>query len=300
MKKIYFLLIFALSAGYNIAQEMEFQVSINTPKLQTVDPKVFQDLESTMTNFLNNQKWTDDLYEPHERIKCNIQMNIKDELSPTSFTADLQIQARRPIFGSNQETVLMSHNDKDITFSYEQYQPLEYAKNIYNDNLTSTLSFYVYIILGMDYDSFSPFGGETYFQIAQDIVTNIPPNEKSRFKGWQSIDGNRNRYWIIENILSPRVRPYRQAMYDYHRQGLDIMHDDAETGKIVMTQTLEEIGKVSRAYPNAMIIQMFANAKSSEIIEIYKNGNTTQKSKVKAIMTKMDASGASRYRQIGN
>jgi hypothetical protein len=150
----------------------------------------------------------------------------------------------------------------------------------------------------MDYDSFSPFGGEPYFQKAQDIVNNIPPTIASQVPGWRSTDGNRNRYWIIENLLSPRTRPYRQAMYDYHRQALDVMHEDAGTGLAVMASAIAQVGEVNRSYPNAMIIQMFSNAKRTEVIEIFKGSSNQQKEQVVAVMQKVDPSSASEYRKM--
>ncbi|MFK8102121.1 MAG: DUF4835 family protein, partial [Saprospiraceae bacterium] len=276
-----------------------FDITINTPKLQTADPKVFESLEEALENFLNNRKWTEDVYEQEERIKCKVQLTIRDELSATSFNADLAIQATRPVFGSSYETALLSHVDKDVTFSYEPFQPLVYAKNTYNDNLTSIMAFYVYIILAMDYDSFSAFGGEPYYQIAQDIMTNIPPNVASNNPGWRSLDGNRNRYWIIESVLSPTARPYRQAMYDYHRLSLDKMSDDTDKARAKMAKALEALDGVRKNYPNAMILQMFANAKSSEIIEIFKKSPQTEKSRVYQIMTKLDAANAAKYREMG-
>ncbi len=300
MKK--YLLLFALLivGKFAQAQELEFEVTINTPKLQTTDPKVFESLRESMLNFLNNQKWTKDVFDPKERIKCNIQMTIKEELSQNTFSADFAIQSVRPVYGSTYETPLLSHVDKDFTFQYEQFQPLEFTKNAYSDNLTAFLSFYIYIILGLDYDSFSLYGGETYFQTANDILTTIPPSAASAFPGWRSLDGNRNRYWIIENMLSPKFRNYRQAMYDYHRQSLDIMNTDTNTGRAIMLQALESVQQVNRSYPNSMVIQMFANAKSQEVIEIFKKGTSQEKSKVKSIMARLDASNASKYReQIG-
>jgi len=300
MKKYYLLLIALICCKLMTAQELEFTVNINTPKLQTTDPKVFESLRESMINFLNNQKWTNDVFDPKERIKCNIQMTIKDELSSNSFSADFAIQAVRPVFGSSYETPLLSHVDKDFTFIYEQFQPLEYTKNAFSDNLTAFLSFYVYIILGMDYDSYSLYGGEPYFQTANNILTTIPPSAAQAFPGWRSLDGNRNRYWIIENLLSPKVRDYRQAMYDYHRQSLDIMAENAETGRAIMLKSLETMSRVNRSYPNSMIMQMFTNAKSGEIIEIFKKGTRDEKTKIRSIMAKIDASNASKYRtQIG-
>ncbi|MFT5165530.1 MAG: hypothetical protein ACI8P3_000757 [Saprospiraceae bacterium] len=300
MKKYYLLFIVLICCKLIIAQELEFTVNINTPKLQTTDPKVFESLKESMSNFLNNQKWTTDVFDPKERIKCNIQMTIKDELSSNTFSADFAIQAVRPVYGSSYETPLLSHVDKELSFVYEQFQPLEYTKNSFSGNLASFLSFYVYTILGMDYDSYSLYGGEPYFQTANDILTTIPPGAAQSFPGWRSLDGNRNRYWIIENLLSPKVRSYRQAMYDYHRQSLDLMAENAVIGRAIMLQALETISKVNRSYPNSMIIQMFTNAKSNEIVEIFKKGTSEEKTKVRNIMSKIDASNASKYRnEIG-
>ncbi len=300
MKKYFLLFSLLISSLYLQAQEFSYQVNINTPKLQTTDPRVFETLRETMLQFLNNTRWTDDNFAPEERIRCNIQLTITEELSNNTFSADMAIQAVRPIFGSSSETVIFTHVDKDVTFLYEQFQPLEFSRNTFNDNFASILSFYVYLILGMDYDSFSPFGGEPYFQIANDILNTIPPGVASQFGGWRSLDGNQNnRYWLIENILSPRFRPFREANYEYHRQSLDLMHEDANTGRALMVQALDKVSKVNRAYPNSMMIQVFSNCKGNEVVEIFKEGTRDEKTKVKNIMQKIDAANASKYRAIG-
>ncbi|MEM1322652.1 MAG: DUF4835 family protein [Bacteroidota bacterium] len=300
MKKWTLLPLFALMLQWLPAQEMNFSVTINTPQLQLTDPAVFENLQQLMENFLNNQKWTDDVFEVEERIQCQIQLNIKQELSPTSFQGDMQIQATRPIFNSTAKTPILSHNDTDVLFEFEPFQPLDYSKNAFVDNLTSILSFYVYFILGLDYDSFSPYGGEPHFKTAMAILNTVPPSIAAQSKGWRALDGNRNRYWMVESVMSPRLRPYRKAIYDYHREGLDIMADDAPAGRAVMVSVLEEIGKADKAYPNSMIIQMFVNAKSQEIIEIFKKGDRAQKTSVKRVMARMDAANASDYRKIGS
>jgi hypothetical protein len=297
MKKMLFLF-FALATVGVQAQELTFSVKINTLKLQTVDPKVFATLEQAIAEFLNNQKWTEDVFETKERINCNLVLTIQEELSPTSFKADLAIQASRPVYGSTYETRMLNHLDKEVTFSYEQFQPLIYSKNVFNDNLSSILAFYVYIILGMDYDSFSLFGGDEHYQTAQEILNTVPQNVASSAAGWRSVEGNRNRYWIMENILSPRVRPLRQGLYEYHRQGLDMMANDVNTGRAILLQALEEVDKVNQSYPNAMIVQMFSNAKSDEIVEIFKRGTRQEQDRVVQIMTKVDATNASKYRNI--
>ena len=298
MRRILTLIVCTLVFSGLHGQELNFTVKINTQKLQTVDPKVFETLESTIREFLNSTKWTDDVFEPEEQINCNIQLTIQEERSATSFKADLAISASRPVFGSSYETALLNHIDKDVTFVYEQYQPLQYSRNAYNDNLSQVLSFYVYIILGMDYDSFSLLGGEPYFQTSQDIVNSVPQNAAAANPGWQSIEGNRNRFWMIENILSARTRLYREAMYNYHRQALDIMADDVATGRAIMLEALEDVGKVNQTYPNSMIVQMFNNAKSQEIIEIFKGGDRTQQDRLIRLMSRIDASNSSKYRSI--
>lgn len=280
------------------AQEFNFSVKINTQRLQTVDPKVFETLEKTIYDFLNNIKFTEHTYELSERITCNIQLTVQQELSPTRFKADLAIQSSRPVYGSNYETTMLNHQDRDVTFDYEQFQPLIFSKNAFNDNLSAILSFYAYYILGLDYDSFSPFGGDPYFRAAQDILNNVPQGAAVANPGWRSVDGTRNRYWLIENALSPRVRPMRQAMYDYHRHGLDAMAKNPVAGRAIMMQALDEVAQVNQIYPNSMIVQLFNQTKGQEITEIFKAGTFQEKDRVINVMTRIDPPNASRYRSV--
>lgn len=298
MRKLLIVLAFLLAYQFVEAQELNATVKINTQKLLTVDAKVFGTLEQTIREFMNSQKWTDDLYETDERISCNMLLTIQEELSPTSFKAELAIQVSRPIYGSNYETVIFNHIDRDITFSYEQFQPITYSRNSYNDNLSSILSFYAYIIIGVDYDSFSPMGGDKYFQQAQDVVNALPQSISSGDRGWNSLSNNKNRFWIVENLLSPRVKPYRQAMYEYHRQALDMMSSDMAKGRQVLADALTKIGEVNQSYPNSAIIQMFNSTKSAEIIEIFKRGTVTEQDKVIQVMSRVDPAGSSKYRAI--
>lgn len=289
-------LLLSLSATVS-AQELNFTVKINTQKLQTVDPKVFETLEASLNDFLNNQKWTNDIFEPTERIECNVLLTIQEENGPTSFGADLAIQSSRPIYGTDQKTPVFNHLDTDVNFTYEQYQPLQFSRSRYQDNLTSVLAYYVYIVLGMDYDTFSPLGGEPWFQTAQDIYNNLPSNVANGDDGWKSTS-RRNRYWLVENILSPRVRPLRRALYSYHRQGLDLMHQDVVAGRNGMSEAIGDLLKTDQAYPNSMIVQTFVNAKSNEIVEIFKGASQPEQAFVIQTMTSIDPSNAQRYRSI--
>lgn len=281
------------------AQELNFSVTVNTPKLQTADPAVFRSLEIAVRDFMNNTKWTDDEFEIDERIRGSIIINVNEELSATRFTAEMAIQSVRPIYGSNQETPMLNYQDNNVWFEYEQFQPLVFSQNVINDNLTALLAFYAYVIIGLDYDSFAPMGGEPFFQQAQQIVNIIPPAiANGTPKGWRAQDGNRNRYWIIENILSPRARNMRQGMYEYHRQGIDLMHNNPAAGRAIVLEAMNVVNEVKRTYPTAMILQMFSDAKSDELIEIFKAGNSTEKNKLIQIMTRVDGSRAARYRAI--
>jgi hypothetical protein len=298
MRIIVALVLLLTGSGALWAQELNANVRVNVQKLQTVDPRVFETLEQTMNEFLNNQKWTNDYFELEERINCNFLLTIQEERGPNSFKADLAIQASRPVYGTDYETSLLNHIDRDVPFTYEQFEPLQFSINGFNDNLSAVLSFYAYIILGLDYDTFELYGGEPYLQTAQEILNNIPQAAAAANPGWRSLDGDRNRFWMIENLLSPRVRPYRQAMYQYHRQALDMMSRDVDAGRAILVTALEEISKVNQAYPNSMIVQMFSNAKANEVIEIFKKGTQAEQTKFIQLMTKIDATNSSKYRGI--
>ena len=280
------------------AQELNVTVRTNTQKLQQADPKVFETLRQEVADFMNNQKWTDDEFQPEERIEATILITVQEEISPIAFKADFAIQASRPVYGSDYETPLLNYIDKNVTFVYEQFQPIQFAKNRFNDNLSSALGFYAYAILALDYDSFSPFGGEEHLQTMQEIVNTVPESQASANPGWRAIDGDPSRYFLMENLNSPRVRDFRQAWYEYHRQGLDVAANDVGTSRAIIAAALEQVKAVDRAYPNSMIIQIFSDTKSEEIREIFKLGDPQQKQTVINVMTTIDATNASTYRAI--
>jgi hypothetical protein len=279
------------------AQELEFEVTINTPKNQIVDPKVFLDMKNQIESFVNGRKWTSDIFEQTERIKGNIQLTITEELSATSFQAEIAIQSVRPVYGSTIETALLTHNDA-FAFTYEQFQPLEFADNLYNDHLTSVLSFYMYLVLGLDYDSFEPLGGDIYFQLAQNIINTIPSSVASSNPGWRPKDGNRTRFTLLDNLLSPRAKEFRYAMYDYHVRGLDLMSKSIDLGRANIMKAMEGVQKVGKQIPNSFIVQVFFNTKRNEIVEIFREGTSSEKTDVVKICTSLDPANAIKYRTI--
>ncbi|MBV6427579.1 MAG: hypothetical protein KIPDCIKN_02101 [Haliscomenobacter sp.] len=298
MKPFFLLLAFTTTIAQGLSQEINCTVKINVQKLQNADPRLFESLELAITDFLNNTKWTEDVFETNERINCNLLLTLQEEFSSTSFKMDLAVQASRPVYGSNYETPILNHVDRELVFSYEQNQPLQFSRNSFNDNLSSVLSFYMYIILGLDYDSFSLYGGEPHFLTAQDILNTVPQGAGGTYPGWRSVDGNRNRFWIAENLLSPRVRLFREAMYAYHRQSLDIMHQDVAKGRAILSETLENVLKVHQTYPNSMIVQMFVNTKGQEVMEIFKLGTPQEKEQAIRVMTRIDPTNMAKYRTL--
>ena len=272
------------------AQELNVDVQITYPALKTADPKTIRTLETAIREFYNNTQWTDLEFEKDERIESSIQINIKNDPSANSFVADIYVNSGRPVYNSNYTTPILNHVDKDVGFSYEELRPILNNTNNFTDNLSSILTYYAYIILGFDFDTFSPMGGDPYFKIAENIINNVPANVSSGDRSWTALGGDRNRYWLIENILNPRVKKLRQAMYDYHRNGLDKLYTDINVGKAVILSSIKGIGQVSNLYRNAMIVQMFSNAKRQEVLEIFRNSIKSEQRQVYKAMASIDPS----------
>ena len=279
-------------------QELNLDVQVIFPALKTADPKTLKTMESAIREFYNNTQWTDLEFEKEERIEGAIQINIKNDPSANTFTADIYVNTGRPVYNSNYSTPVLNHVDKDVNFGYEELRPILNNRNNFTDNLSSILTFYAYVILGFDFDTFSPMGGDLYFKIAQDIINNIPANVSSGDRSWTALGGERNRFWLIENVLNPRVKLLRQAMYDYHRNGLDKMHNDITVSKAIILSSIKGVGQVSDLYRNAMIVQMFSNAKRLEILEIFKNSVKSEQRQVYQVMASIDPSQVDQLKEL--
>ena len=300
VKQIIAVFILVLVSTFGVqAQEILSTVKIITPQLQRTDRKVFDVLETSIRDWVNSYRWTDDTYTQEERIKCNITLTIKSEDGVNGFSGELGIQSMRPVYGSNYDSPLLSHLDKDFGFNYDIYQPIEFNKDVIDNNLTAVIGFYMYVVLALDYDSFSPQGGDAYYLTAQNILNSVPPGISGRFKGWLQADGNRNRFWLIESMNSPRTRPFRTAMYNYHRKGLDVMATNPEAGKAAVMSAIEDFDKVNLSYINSMLMAVLANTKRDEIIEMWKQGSRGNKERVVDVMSRIDPAYAQRYRDVG-
>jgi hypothetical protein len=278
------------------AQELRCNISISAQKIQGANRTMFETMQSDLYEFMNNRKWTDQKYSMDERIECSFFITLDEQLSSDEFKGSIQVQARRPVFNSSYETILLNIKDKDFHAKYVEYQTLEFNETSNKDNLTNILAFYAYIVLGMDYDSFSPEGGTEFFQKAQTIVNN---SQNAREKGWKAFESERNRYWLVENILNKSYSGFRACTYQYNRQGLDMMAEKAPEGRAAIAESLKLIQKVFRSRPSLYILQVFFDAKSDELVNIF-SGNSfpDERNRVSVILNECDPSNGSKYEKI--
>lgn len=291
-----FFVVMVLAMNQLVAQELRCNISISAQKIQGANRTMFETMQSDLYEFMNNRKWTDQKYTMDERIECSFFITLDEQLSSDEFKGSIQVQARRPVFNSSYETILLNIKDKDFHAKYVEYQTLEFNETSNKDNLTNILAFYAYIVLGMDYDSFSPEGGTEFFQKAQTIVNN---SQNAREKGWKAFESERNRYWLVENILNKSYSGFRACTYQYNRQGLDMMADKAPEGRAAIAESLKLIQKVFRSRPSLYILQVFFDAKSDELVNIF-SGNSfpDERNRVSVILNECDPSNGTKYEKI--
>ncbi|HET9052995.1 MAG TPA: DUF4835 family protein [Cyclobacteriaceae bacterium] len=295
MRKL-FILFFLICSLPALAQELQATVTINVgPKVETTDRNVFRDMKTAFQQFLNSRKWTSDTYQQHEKINCSILININDMPSIGAFNASVVIQSARPVYNSNYTSLLLNFADRDWQFEYIESQPLEFNDNTFTNNLTSMLAFYAYLVIGLDYDSFSELGGTPYFQRALMVVNNA---QSSNRPGWQSLGSNRNRYWIVENLLNPQMADVRRALYSYHRLGLDTFEKTPDQSRLTILTGLKNIRKAKDINPNAILIISFFDAKSKELANIFSGGQLTVRREAYDLITMMDPSNQAAYAKI--
>lgn len=296
-KSLYKTIIFFGLSNLLFGQELDMNVVVIAPNtVSSSDKSVFPQMEKAIKELANNHKWTSDQFEQNERIKCNLQLNVRRDYGNNSFTCDLIIEASRPVYGSSYESNLLVINEKEIPINYDPFKPLENSKDAYFDNLSSVISFYIYYILAMDYDSFSLEGGDLYINILQNMVNAIPPGTRAFDDSWSSGSKKKNsRYFLMENLTNLRLKSFRRAYYEYHRLSLDNFHKNPETARAQMILSIEAIAKTDLSYPNSFLLQTFIGAKRNEIIEIFKQGTTDEKNRVAKAMSSIDPSNTSLY-----
>lgn len=285
MRKSFLLIVFSFIGFATVSQELNFKVTVNADQIQTTDRAIFKDMERALANFLNTRKWTSDSYSGHEKINCTLFLNITKMPSIGNFAANAQITSARPIYNSNYETVLLNFADREWEFEYIESLPLEYNDNTYISNLTSMLAFYAYIVLGMDYDSFSELGGTSYIQKALIVVNNA---QSSNRVGWDALSSNRNRYAMVENLNNPQMAELRKNIYKYHRLALDSFDKTPDQSREIILEVLKNVKKVWTIYPSSIFVISFFDAKATELVNIFSEGSLPIRREAYDILTAID------------
>ena len=285
------------------AQELQARFTVLANRVSTqVDKKTFQTLQTALTNFVNNRKWTGDAFQPQEKIRCNFLLNIDQDLGNNLYKATLTVQSARPAYNSNYESPIINFQDNEVTFKYVEFQPIEFNENRVqgNDpataNLPAVIAYYVNLILGVDYASFALRGGDPYFQKAQNIVNNAP--EGAQISGWKPFDGLRNRYKLMEGFVDNRFALMHDAIYSYYRTGLDNFFDKEKEARVGVLNALNYLNTVSQENPGAMVIQFFFQGKSNELVKIFSRAEGDMKTQARNLLTKLDLTNASAYKEL--
>ena len=277
------------------AQELKCDIRVNSNQIAGTDKSVFQNLQTALYEFINNTKWTNVNFKTAEKIECSIAITIKERTDSNSFSGEINLALRRPCYKASYTTPMLNYVDQKLSFEYTDGQPLDFSLQTHMSDLTSTIAFYVYTILGLDFDSFSLNGGAPYFEAAQQVVNNAQNSSQS---GWKAFDGNKNRYWIAENMTNSSYAPLHQFMYEYHRLGLDVMSEKPDQGRAAILKSLQYLQNVYSSYPTCFFLQLIVEAKRDEIINVFSQGTQQEKTEAVNIMKQIDPSKSSQYDAI--
>ncbi len=286
------------------AQEFNCKAIVNASQVANVDQKIFKTLEQSLADFFNKRKWTRDNFEPQEKLDCVVSLliNSKIEGIEGAYTAKLSIQYTRPVFNSSYNSTMVNYVDNNVAFKYIQFQPLDFADNnvsgsdALSSNLSATLAFYAYFMLGIDYDSYALKGGTEHFNKALNVVSNAP--EGSAISGWKASENNRNRYWLMDQMLNNRFSEMRTVWYNYHLLGMDKMTKEKEAGKSSIFDCFTKLQKVNNENPSSLIMQFFFNAKNEEIVDFLKSCTPEEKQQYVPIVAQIDVTNSNKYLPI--
>jgi len=293
--RIALILTFVLFSFCGYSQDLNARVQILSPRIQNTNKRPLEVLETAMTDFLNNKKWSETQLQPQEKIDCNFVITLTEWDGSSNFKGEAQIISSRPIFGSTYNSTILSLNDKNFDFNYSEGQPLDFADQNFINNLSSLLAFYAYTIVGLDEDSFSKLGGSKYFTKAQDVLNNA---QNAPYSGWKAFEGLRNRYWLIENLNNKSYLPLRELLYTYHRQGLDLMSDNINKGRKNIAEALPLLSELDKQKQGAMLNQVFFSAKAEEIVGIFSKSDPIERTKIYNILADADPANITKYEAL--
>ena len=277
IKKILIVILLSMIALGVSAQEFRCSVSINSQQIQTTEKQIFETMKQTIEDFVNNRKWTTLTFEAHEKMDCNIGLILSERASLTEFKGQLSIQIRRPVYNSNYTTGLFNYIESDFQFSFNESQPLEFDINSFTSNLSSAISYYLYMFLGITFDSYALMGDENFYEVARTIAQTA---EKSGYRGWRGTDGQKARYWFMENYTNATYQELRKANYYYHRLGLDMMTKDQDEARRNIMEALRSVQKVHKIRTNLLAVQIFMDVKIPEISNIFTPATDAEKKEI--------------------
>jgi Domain of unknown function (DUF4835) len=296
-KKFTFLsLFFIFGFIYANAQELRCNVIINDQQVQTQERQIITGMKDAISQFMNTREWTNDKYREFERIKCNILITLggDSDVSQGRYTATVQIQSSRPIYGTDYESPLLTFFDRNFAFEYQPSQPMIFTENAYTTNLTAMLAYYAYVILALDYDSFANQGGSPFLQRILNILNN---SQQANYPGWNSGD-SRNRYWLSENLNNPLFTPFREGLYQYHRLAMDAFGKNPEEARKKILEVLQKLKQVNQVRPASVTINAFFDSKANELVNIFSEGNPATIKQAVDLLIVIDPTNATKYRTL--
>jgi len=288
------ILLFVLFSCFSFAQVLDCKVSVNADLVDQTNSKIFETLERELNEFVNSTSWIDIRTEDYNKINCTMLITIENYVN-NEFQANLQIISSRPVFGSTYVTPLLNRKDEDFNFSYQEFESLNFNPNNSNTNLVSLISYYVFVILGVDADSFTLFGGDPYYKQARKIVD---LSQANRFTGWKQSEKKTNRYWLIDQLSTNPFYIFRQTIYDYHLNGLDVMVNQPEVGKQVISKSISELKILSESRPNSLVVQLFFETKSDEVVQIFSGGPSFETTKLREDLNRVAPFFSAKWAEI--
>ena len=292
---VFFVVVFTIYSSV-FGQELRCNIQVVSSQIQGTNKQVFQTLQTAIYEFMNNTAWTNHVFTNEERIDCNILINLQNH-SGDEFRGSIQVQSRRPVFNTSYNTTVLNFKDDNLKFNYVEFEPLEFSISEHRSNLTSLLAYYAYIIIGLDYDTFSLMGGTEYFQNSEKIVTNA---SNAPEKGWKAFESRKNRYWLVENILNDRYKGLREFSYRYHRLGLDVMESKEAKGREEIAESLNLLQKIYRQKPDPYLFfyNLVMDAKSDEFVNVFSESFMAEADRVYKILVEIDPTRADKYKKI--
>ena len=301
MKQVRYILVFLLFAAIHSvqAQELKCNVTINSDQVEGSNKSVFNTLQQSIQEFVNNSQWTNLTFQDKERIECNMLIVVK-QVQDNMYVCEFTCQSRRPVYGTTYTTPILNFKDNNFAFTYQEFDRLDFQQHTFTSNLTALIAYYCYLIIGHDMDSFSRLGGTPYFQICENIVNAAQSAslESNEMSGWKAFDSNRNRYALINNLMDEAFKEYRQYFYDYHRYGLDEMINNVANGRARIASGIEILDKANKARPATYVINAFLDAKSDELVNIFQEVTEDERTKVYETLVNVDPTRQSTYEQI--